>query len=416
MNQNIAVLTLTPLETIRSGNVITKGPRLESFSTERPVPFEATVEIHQNVSPAELTDINRDPKRTGAPLMPLRLIEPRESGGDGAGNRPASVDNITWGVRAVKANKSNASGKDITVAVLDTGIEKEHPAFRGITNWVTKDFTKGPGSVEDNSGNEPVDDQNGHGTHCAGTIFGHDVNGLRIGVAPGITRAIIGKVLGGAHSGGSGDLAKAMQWAANHGADIISMSLGIDFPGYVKALVDDGMDARPATSMALEAYRANILMFEKLTAFFVAQAAFTKSVLIVSATGNESDRYRARSPYTINLSPPAAAPGIMGIGALAQDGDRYKVAGFSNTGAVVAAPGVDIISAWPGRQLKSLDGTSMATPHVAGVAALWAEELRKTGSLNADTLRAKIIATATVEPINPVWHVEDVGSGLVQAP
>lgn len=54
------------------------------------------------------------------------------------------------------------------------------------------------------------------------------------------------------------------------------MSMGIDFPGYVEYLVDDGMDTRPATSMALEAYRANILMFENLTAFFVAQAAFTK--------------------------------------------------------------------------------------------------------------------------------------------
>jgi subtilisin family serine protease len=81
----------------------------------------------------------------------------------------------------VGADTSPFSGDGIVVAVLDTGIDASHPAFEGV-DIVQKDFT-----------GEGVGDQHGHGTHCAGTIFGRTSEGTRIGVAPGVKKALIGK-------------------------------------------------------------------------------------------------------------------------------------------------------------------------------------------------------------------------------
>lgn len=100
----------------------------------------------------------------------------------------------------------------------DTGSDPDHPAFDGVT-LKRKDFTQ-----------EGDDDTHEHGTHCAGTIFGQNADGLRIGVAPNTERALIGKVLGFG-SILSATIANAMQWALAADAYVISMSLGIDFPG-----------------------------------------------------------------------------------------------------------------------------------------------------------------------------------------
>lgn len=102
-------------------------------------------------------------------------------------------------------------------------------------------------------------DEHGHGTHCAGTVFGRDVDGVRIGVARGVTKALIGKVLG--TEGGSSDLiVQAIQWAVAQGAHVISMSLGIDFPG------------------------VSALWAEKLTASGLVGAGVLESSLIAGAT------------------------------------------------------------------------------------------------------------------------------------
>ena len=106
-------------------------------------------------------------------------------------------------------------------------------------------------------------DLQGHGTHCAGTILGRPVDGTRIGVAPGVTRALIGKVLDRNGSGGSEALFNAITWAVQQGAHVISMSLGFDFPGMVERLSGQ-MPTRLATSRALEAYRGNLRMFDAL--------------------------------------------------------------------------------------------------------------------------------------------------------
>jgi subtilisin family serine protease len=162
--------------------------------------------------------------------------------------------------------------------VLDTGINKNHPAFAGIADQIVeKDFT--------GTGNG---DNQGHGTHCAGTIFGRAVDGKRIGVAPGVTKALIGKVLADDGSGNSDMIFAAIQWAVAEGAQVISMSLGFDFPGSVKRMTDDGWPIELATSTSLEGYRANLRMFDALMQMIKARAAFGLEPVVIAASGNES--------------------------------------------------------------------------------------------------------------------------------
>lgn len=128
---------------------------------------------------------------------------------------------LTWGLQAsgILTRGGAYSGAGIRVAVLDTGIDTGHPDFTGRA-MVTESFIDGEG----------VQDGNGHGTHCAGTVAGPDVpagGGRRYGVAPDAA-LIIGKVLGDNGSGTSGGVLEGMNWAIEQGAHVISMSLGSD--------------------------------------------------------------------------------------------------------------------------------------------------------------------------------------------
>jgi subtilisin family serine protease len=331
-----------------------------------------------------------------APVMPMRLIAPVEIQEVAAPAAPT----IEWGIKAVKADTSPFSGDGVVVAVLDTGIDASHPAFAGV-EIIQKDFT-----------GEGNGDNHGHGTHCAGTIFGRSVNNRRIGVAPGVKKALIGKVLGG-QGGGSDQIVSAIQWAIENGAHVISMSLGIDFPGFVKRLENGGLATEPATSLALEGYRANVQLFERQAALIRAMGAFLQGAIIVAAAGNESQR----PEFEIAVSPPAVAEGIISVAALGQATNGFAVAPFSNEFANVSAPGVQIVSARPGGGLATMSGTSMATPHVAGVAALWAEKIMKsTGSLNTLQLTARLLGSATTAGLQAGFDPSDIGIGLVGAP
>ncbi|GAB6040042.1 S8 family peptidase [Endothiovibrio diazotrophicus] len=359
---------------------------------------EESLVIHEaELTKSERHDLRRDPQTYAvAPVMQMKLIDP-VSVKDSAVPVGTSA---TWGIEAVGALVSNFDGAGVCVAVLDTGIDPNHTAFSGM-NIVQRNFTA-----------ESDDDLHGHGTHCAGTIFGRDVDGYRIGVARNIDKALIGKVLG--EGGGSSlIISKAVQWALHNGANVISMSLGIDFPGYVSYLVGQGMDVNPATSKALEGYRANVNLFTQLSRSVQAYGAMGQGCVIVSASGNESDR----PAYEIAAAPPAAGTGIVAVGALGETPNGLEVADFSNSAVDVSAPGVDVISAALGGGLVSMSGTSMATPHVAGVAALWAgKQISHHGRISGDALMARLVASGSMSPLvsNSDW--EDVGTGIVQAP
>ncbi len=353
----------------------------------------------------ERTDIRgrnelfRDPEVVAVTAaMPTRLIAPSDSSAE-------NDEGDAWGILAVGASGSHYSGDGVQVAVLDTGIDPDHAAFNGI-NITSEDFTGGGGDA----------DENGHGTHCSGTIFGRDVDGGRIGIAKGINDVLIGRVLNGVGAGSSEMAFRGLQWAAEQGAKVISMSLGFDFPGMVRDRVAQGWPVDLATSVALEAYRGNLRMFDALMAMIRAWEAFRPGCVVVAAAGNESRRQIDPS-YQVAASLPSAAEGVLSVGALARTGQSYALAPFSNSFPRLCGPGVAIKSACRGGGLHTMSGTSMACPHVAGVAALWWEASRKAGlPVTAPTVIARMLSACRTDKLVPGLDDSDRGVGMVTAP
>jgi subtilisin family serine protease len=335
--------------------------------------------------------------------IPLRLIETVSSADHVPPNPGAEKD--AWGVKAVQASTSHFAGQGVTVAVLDTGIDKGHSAFAGV-EIIGRNFTAGaPGDF---------DDCHGHGTHCAGTIFGRTVSGTRIGVAPEITRAVIGKVLGPG-GGTTATLVRAINWSIENGAQIISMSLAMDLVEFRDRLEAEGQHPKQATSTAMQVLIDNVRYFDRFGNLLRSGVAFNLSALVVAASGNESDR-DGPQPFVLGAAYPAAAEDFLSVAALEPTGDEpqpYRVAGFSNAGARFAGPGVGIVSAAPGRGLGAKSGTSMATPHVSGVAALWTQKLMLRGAVTANQILDKLKSSAWLPPS---LDEADIGYGIPQAP
>jgi subtilisin family serine protease len=360
-------------------------------------PSEPRVDVEE-LAKEDVRVLARDPQvRALAPVMPTRLVRPVEAA-------EAAAATTAWGIGAVGADSSSRTGAGVVVAVLDTGIDAGHQAFAGAT-LVEEDFT--------GSGNG---DHVGHGTHCAGTVLGRDVDGTRIGVARGVTRALIGKVLGDDGRGSSEAMLQGLQWAVQNGARVVSISIELDFPAFVKQQVDAGTPADLATSRALEAYRANLRIFDTLMQMIRSLEPFGAGCVVVGAAGNGSRR-ELDPDFEIGVELPAAADGVVSVAALAQSPQGLAIAPFSNTFAQISGPGVDILSARNGGGVTSKSGTSMACPHVAGVAALWWEEvLASPLPANPSTVTAKLLASAATDGFAAAVEVADRGVGLVRAP
>jgi len=280
-----------------------------------------------------------------------------------AGDVSAQVLGVTPGLAACRVPPSAFNGTGIKVAVLDTGFDLGHPEFAGRA-FTTRTFV-----------NQPVQDLHGHGTHTCGTANGPQApagNVPRYGIAFR-SQIFVGKVLTNSGSGTQAQVLAGMNWAIANRCQVISMSLGAQIP------------VQPSYTAA-------------------GTAALNAGCLIIAAAGNASNR-----PGVINpAGAPANSPSVMSVGALDQS---FRVAVFSNGGKVdIAAPGVNVFSSWPRPALhNTISGTSMATPHVAGCAALWAQS---SAALRGAALRARLQATARPLPFPP----SDVGAGLVQAP
>jgi subtilisin len=263
----------------------------------------------------------------------------------------------TWGLNACKVPPSARSGIGIKVAVLDTGMDLGHPDFSG-RPLVTQTFV-----------GQPVQDLLGHGTHCIGTSCGTSApagSTPRYGI--GYKAAIfVGKVLSNSGSGSGASVLAGMNWAIANRCQVISMSLGSQSP------------VQPSYTAA-------------------GQAALNNGCLIIAAAGNAAT----------TTGSPANSPTIMSVAAL---DPSVAPSSFSNFGKIeIAAPGRDVFSSWPRpTRYKIISGTSMATPHVAGCAALWAET---SASLRGINLWRKLQATARRLP----FPATRVGAGLVQAP
>lgn len=389
-------VVLRDLQVPRTNEPFGGGLRGSSFTFEEGPPPEPRVEV-ERLDTKGVLEVARDNEVVAlCPNMPTKLIKPM-----GAAAEAAPGD--AWGVATVGADASAFTGANVVVAVLDTGIDRSHPAFTGVT-LVEKDFTgSGDGDVV------------GHGSHCAGTIFGRDVDGARIGVARGVTKALIGKVLPDAGGGTSDMIVRAINWAVDEGADVVSMSLGWDFPGLVEQLTGEGWPADLATSRALEDYRANLGLFDALMDLVRKRSLFGSAV-VVAAAGNDSKR-SVHSDYEIATTLPAAAEGVISVGALASDGTLLRVAPFSNTFPQLSAPGVAIKSAQRGGGTCEMDGTSMACPHVAGVAALWWEAVRS-GPVPPTALivQSKLLALARNDLFAEGVQIPDRGAGLATSP
>ncbi len=259
-------------------------------------------------------------------LLGSPVVEMGKPGGGGT-TPPSQV--IPWGISRIYARDANVinQGAGITVCVVDSGIDKTHPDL--INNIAGgKNFVTIKGRILADNWN----DDNGHGSHVAGTIAAEDNSIGVVGVAPK-AKLFAAKVLDSRGSGFLSDVADGIDECVRVGARVINMSLG------------SNGDPTAASPM--------------LTAILKAQAA---GVVVVVAAGNEGQ--------DIKNTIPAGYPTVIAVSAL-DSSDKFP--SWSNFGLGdndFAAPGVDIKSTWKGGTYNTISGTSMASPHVAGVVAL----------------------------------------------
>lgn len=276
-----------------------------------------------------------------------------------------------WGLREIQAEEAwneAASTSEVTVAVIDTGVDYTHP---DLSNRVD---TKN--DIDYINGDSDAMDDNGHGTHVAG-IIAAELNGVGIAGVAGVANVTILplKVLDENGDGDLYDVAMAIMDAADLGADVINMSLG----GYW----DERIYGKPKTMIDAVQY------------------ATDKGAVVIASAGNESDDAENYIPASI--------PAVITVSAVDED---LEFADFSNYGSSLdlAAPGNEILSTWPGGGYEYASGTSMATPFVSGVAALLKAQRDE---LDGSELAGLLLDSAT--DLGKRGRDELYGYGLVNA-
>lgn len=249
---------------------------------------------------------------------------------DGTTTEPAQI--LPWGVDRVDAEKawSASRGTGVNVAVIDTGIDRAHAdLIDNIAGGVN--FVKGPGPSWKAPDSTAWNDDQGHGTHVAGTIAAANNTIGVVGVAPEADLYGV-KVLDSSGNGYASDVVLGIEWSIANGMQVINLSLAEDSD--VPAL-KEAVDKAAATG-----------------------------IVVVAAAANSGDG----NPSTNNVLWPAKYESAIAVSAT---DSNDVVASFSSDGAEVeiAAPGVNVLSTTRGGGYGTMSGTSMATPHVAGVVA-----------------------------------------------
>lgn len=262
--------------------------------------------------------------------------------------QPSEV--LPWGVGRIDADYVwggvPTTGSGINVAVIDTGIDLVHPDL-------TANIKGGYNAI---SPTKSANDDNGHGTHVAGIIGALDNTVGVVGVAPTVNLYAV-KVLNRNGSGYFSDIIEGIDWAVAHNINVINMSLG--------------------ASSDVQAFHDAVIR------------AHDAGIVIVAAAGNDSGG-------AVNY--PGAYPEVIGVSAT---DSNDLVAAFSSVGPEVdlAAPGASVYSTYKGGVYRTLSGTSMASPHVAGAVALLLSVPSKcdadtSGACSPDEVKARLETTA----------------------
>lgn len=295
------------------------------------------------------------------------------------------MDNSVEDIRADHAHDAGVTGQGVTVAVIDTGIDVTDPAFTGA---IAACVAAVAGLIL-----PECDDTNGHGTHVAGTVAArHATYG---GVAPGADLAAV-RVLHAAGSGTSSDVIGGIQWVAqNHDTvnppvRVATMSIGFADPG-----CGDGTDPTARAADALVATGVSFTVAAGNAGHEECTVDGASAAFDVITVGAADDRNTPDPSDDTLASFSSAGP---------TEDDRLK--------PEVVAPGVNIRGVFVGPLIAELDGTSMATPHVAGVLALM---LEKDPGLDPATAKDRITTTAVAPEAAPPLPHEDWGYGLVDA-
>jgi len=300
--------------------------------------------------------------------------------------QPAQM--IPWGISRIHAPEvwSTSTGVGVQVAVLDTGVQKDHVDLYVNIKW-------GISVIGDKESTDYRDwkDKNGHGTHVTGTVAAMNNDIGVVGVAYNIEIYAI-KVIADSGSGTWQDAADGVYWAMK-GPDGI-----IDKDGDGKVAGDPDDDAAEVISMSFGGFGYDQGFYDAL------RAAYSYGIVLVAAAGNEGDS---------GVTYPAKHPEVI---AVAATDENDNVASWSSKGPEVeiAAPGVNVLSTYRNNWYAYGSGTSMAAPHVSGTAGLMISKILADGRTYTvegirDTLRT------TADDIGPAGKDDASGYGIVRA-
>jgi thermitase len=319
--ETLAKAGLTKVEDYRHGSFLVVEPVANVTAASVNTLLEDGAVLH--VAPDYLVSIKQDEFEPA-----LRLAADLPTPSD-----PAYPD--LWGLKNIGAPEAWTAIREtpkVIVAVIDTGVDYNHPDLKA--NMWTKGGKHGYDFYDDDD--DPMDEQD-HGTHCSGTIAGVGNNGVGVVGVSWKTQIMAMRFMGPDGSGTTSDAVKCIDWAVANGAHILSNSWAGQ--GSSQELVDA-----------------------------VARAE-RKGVLFVAAAGNTAGRGNNNDTSAYY---PASLPqsNVMTVGAIDENNARASFSHYGTKSVDIGAPGVGIVSTTRNNTYASMDGTSMAAPHVAGAAAL----------------------------------------------